>query len=218
MNLIPWRVRNCLSEYFPLFYHLAVNLGRGGNSPEHWDKRLAETWDDASRNWPTLNRMIAAATTTEQRILDIGCGNGSMLRHLKSLGYRDLSGIDISTYAINRLRTAGIEMHYARLPAVPLPEDEFDVVIASAVLEHIIRRRTFVKEIWRVLKPGGCAMIIVPDSCLGPIDEPEHCIVYTASSLRRFLGRYFDLLTLEPVRDINHTTPVLFATVRKPRR
>lgn len=216
MNLIPWRVRNCLSKYFPLFYYLAVNLGRSGNSPEHWDKRLAETWDDAHRSWPTLNKMIAATTTTEQRILDIGCGNGSMLRHLKSLGYRDLNGIDISKYAISRLRAEGIKMHYAQLPEVPLPSDDFDVVIASAVLEHVVRRRAFAKEIRRILKPGAHALIIVPDSCLGPIDEPEHCIMYTASSLQGFLGRYFEVLTLERVRDIHDTTPLLFATVRKP--
>ena len=215
MTFIPWRVKAFLSEHFPLLYHLAVNLGSEGNSPGHWDQRLAETWDDPERNWPTLNKMIASLTTPDDRILDIGCGNGGMLRYLKGLGYRNLNGLDISEYGIKRLRAEGIDMHFSRLPAVPLPDSDLDVVIASAVLEHVIRRRTFIKEIRRVLKPGGRAFIFVPDNCLGPIDEPEHCIKYTDSSLRRFLGRYFHVVSLERVRDIHDTTPLLFATVQK---
>lgn len=39
MPFIPWRVKNFLSEHFPLLYHLSVNLGARGNSPEHRDAR-----------------------------------------------------------------------------------------------------------------------------------------------------------------------------------
>jgi SAM-dependent methyltransferase len=215
MISIPWRVKNFLSEKVPLLYHLAVNLGSAGNSQEHWDRRLAETWDDPGRNWPTLNEMIASLTTSEDAILDIGCGNGGMLRYLKGLGWRHLHGLDISAYAIDRLRAEGIEMHFGRLPSVPLQGEAFDVVIASAVLEHVIRRKAFIREVRRILKPLGRAFIIVPDNCLGPIDEPEHCIKYTKHSLRGFLGRYFDIVSLEGVRDTNDATPLLFAVVRK---
>ena len=41
--MLPWRVKNFLSERFPLAYHLAVNLGAGGNDQVHWDQRLADT-------------------------------------------------------------------------------------------------------------------------------------------------------------------------------
>lgn len=215
MIIIPWRVKNFLSEHFPPLYHLAVNLGSGGNSPERWDRRFAETWDDRGRNWPTLNKIIASLTISGDVILDIGCGNGGMLRYLKSLGYRHLYGLDVSAYAINRLRTEGIEMHFGQLPSIPLEGNRFDVVIASAVLEHVIRRKTFISEIRRVLKPGGRAFIIVPDNCLGPIDEREHCIKYTSSSLQRFLGRYFHIITLESMRDTNNPVPLLFANVQK---
>jgi SAM-dependent methyltransferase len=215
MNLIPWRVKNFVSEYFPVLYHLVMNTGARGNTSEHWDQRLAHTWDAPERQWPTKNELIASLAKPSDVILDIGCGNGGILRHLQSLGYRRLHGLEISSYAIARLLAAGIEMHRGVLPLIPLPEGSFDVVVASQVLEHIIRRGRFLSEIRRVLKPGGQAFIFVPDDCLGPISEPEHVIKYTADTLQRLLRQYFMVVRLERMRDVNHPMPILFAHVEK---
>jgi len=215
MNLIPWRVRNFLSERFPLLYHLVVNAGVSGNSQKHWDLRLAETWEAAGMQWPTKNELIESLTKPSDVILDIGCGNGSILRHLQGLGYRQLQGLEISSYAIQRLRGEGFEMHYGALPWIPLSEASFDVVIASEVLEHVIRRRRFLSEMRRVLKPGGRALIFVPDDCLGPISEREHVIKYNAQSLREFLQRYFSIIGINSIRDVNHSIPILVAHVEK---
>jgi SAM-dependent methyltransferase len=215
MILVPWRVKNFLSERLPLLYHLVVNVGLSGNSQEHWDLALAQSWDSAEMQWPTKNDLIASLTKPSNVILDIGCGNGSMLRHLQGLGYRHLHGLEISGYAIQRLRGEGIEMHYGVLPSIPLPEASFDVVIASQVLEHVIRRRRFLSEMRRILKAGGRALIFVPDDCLGPISEPEHVIKYNAHTLREFLERYFTVISLDSMHDVNHTISVLFAHVEK---
>lgn len=215
MDYLPWRVKNFISQHFPLLYHLAANAGVKGNSTAHWDARLAETWDTGSRQWPTKNQLIASLTRPSEVILDIGCGNGSILRHLKSRGYRDLHGLEISDYAIRRLRADGIEMHFGQLPSIALPAAQYDVVIASQVLEHIIRRRRFLQEVRRVLKPGGRAFIFVPDDCLGPIDEREHVIKYDARSLRKVLEAYFNVVALDSMRDENYAMPILFAHVTK---
>lgn len=213
--VIPWRVRNFLSETCPLLYHLAVNRGLPGNSADHWDRQLAQTWDADSRCWPTKNALIQSLTRPDEIILDVACGNGSILRHLQAQGYPHLIGLETSRYAVERLSSEGIRMVQGRLPDIPLPDASCDVVVASQVLEHIIRRSRFVQEIRRVLKPGGRSFIFVPDNCLGPIDEPEHVIKYTVSSLRKFLGRYFMIERLEAIRDSNYPMSVLFALVRK---
>jgi ubiquinone/menaquinone biosynthesis C-methylase UbiE len=215
MTLIPWRFKFFLSKNVPLLYHLAVNAGLRANSPEHWDARLAETWDDAGRHWPTKNALIASLTKRTDVILDVGCGDGHMLRTLRSDGYQSLHGLEISDYAVQRLRGEGIHMHKGKLPRIPLPDASFDVVIASQVLEHVIRRRFFIKEIKRVLKPGGLACIFVPDDCLGPIDEKEHVICYNSRSLRAFLANYFSSVQIESIRDVNHVAPILYARVAK---
>ena len=214
MTVIPWRVKNFLSERFPLLYHLAANFGAKGNSMEHWDARLAKTWDDTSRFWPAKNQLIASLTDPSDAVLDIGCGNGSILRELRLRGYRNLHGLEISEYAIRRLQDEGIKMHFGVLPAIPLEDAQFDVVIASQVLEHVIRRKRLLREMRRVLKPRGQAFIFVPDNCLGPISEREHVIKFNAYTLRKELERFFAICTIQSIKDPDHAAPILFAHVR----
>jgi SAM-dependent methyltransferase len=139
--MIPWSVKNFLSKQFPLAYHLAVNAGLGGNSEAHWDAMLAETSDDPARAWPTKVEMLRARTRRTDRILDIGCGTGSILRALFAAGYRDLHALELWGYAVRRLSQEGIGAQQGRLPLIDYPDGTFDTVIASQVLEHVIRRR-----------------------------------------------------------------------------
>lgn len=213
MNLLPYRVRKAISDRFPLAYHLVANAGLSGNSVEHWNDWLSKTWD--ARDWPTKTERIIAITSPDDAILDVGCGNGSILRRLAEAGYTDLHGVELSDYAVERLRSCGISMVQGRLPDLPLADGLFGTVIASQVLEHMIRRRRFVQEIARVLKPGGQALIFVPDDCLGPIDEPEHVIKYTRESLATFLAATFDVVSVEVMHDANFEMGVLFARVEK---
>ena len=211
--MIPWRVKSFLSTRFPLAYHLAVNIGARGNDQSYWDQRLAETWHQ--RTWPSKNQRIIQLTAEDDRVLDIACGNGSTLRALKEAKYRHLSGMEISHYAVERLRGEGFTMFEGKVPALPVPDAAYDVVIASQILEHVIRRGFFAREIRRVLAPGGRALVFVPDDCLGPIDEPEHVIKYTKATLTRFLNRHFDVMSVETMKDVNYEMPILFAQVRK---
>jgi SAM-dependent methyltransferase len=214
MTIVPWRVKNFPSEHFPLAYHLAVNFGHRGNDQSHWDQRLAETWE--ARDWPTKNELIGQLTQPGEAILDIACGTGSILRSLKGRGYSKLHGFEISQYAVDRLRAEGVVMYQGRLPNLPMPDACFDVVIASQILEHVIYRRRFMREILRVLKPGGRALIFVPNDCLGPIDEPEHVVKYNQRSFTRFLSGLFEVLSIEIMRDRNYSMSKLFGHVRKP--
>ena len=213
MNVLPWRVRKVISDRFPLIYHLAANLGTSGNDAAHWNGWLAATWD--MRDWPTKTARIRELTKPSDAILDVGCGTGSILRSLAVEGYCDLHGMEISDYAIKRLTAEGITMWQGRLPEVPVPDARFDVVIASQVLEHVIRRDRFAREINRVLRPDGRAFIFVPDDCLGPIDEPEHVIRYNRDSLSRFLARHFRVVAVETMQDANFPMSILFAQVRR---
>ena len=158
---------------------------------------------------------MASATARDQVILDIGCGTGSTLRFLKSRGYENLHGLEISNYAVRRLQGEGITMHLGALPRIPLPDSSVDAIIASQVLEHVVRRRRLLTEIRRVLRPGGQAFVFVPDNCLGPIDEPEHVMKYSAESLRKFLRAYLHVAEIYSFRDLTKSMPILFARAQK---
>ena len=114
-----------------------------------------------------------------QRVLDLGCGEGRHVISMNVLNGADAVGVDLS---LNDLSTAQdrreelVEMvepdgqaDYDALFAVlagnalelPFPDNAFDAVICSEVLEHIPDYRGALAEIFRVLKPGGrfCASV-----------------------------------------------------------
>lgn len=215
MNIIPWRVRATISDRFPLVYHLTVNLFRKRMGIDYWDKSLAEWWGHDVRRWPTKARIISERSDPASALIDIACGNGSILRDLRARGFDNLSGLEISHYAVNRLREEGFTMFHGVLPRIPVPDQSFDTVIASQVLEHIIRRNTFASEISRIMRPGGQAFLFVPNDCLGPIDEPEHVIKYNRKTFESFLNRHFDNVSVEIIKDQNFAMPVLLGHVRK---
>lgn len=209
--MIPWRIKNFFSEHFPLGYHLLANIHSRHESEEYWDAAFDISWQLGSRDWPTKNRLIRTLTSSTDRILDVGCGTGSLLRYLQEYGYSNLEGLEVSSHAVKVLSGHGITMHHARLPDLPLPDEQFDVVIASQVLEHIIRRRKFLHELRRILKPAGALMIFVPDNCLGPIDEPSHVVKFTKDSLAKELSTCFKSVFIESMKDEKFEMPILFA-------
>jgi SAM-dependent methyltransferase len=213
MNPIPWRLRAAISDRFPLLYHYAANLLRPRREERYWDDRLAETWH--RRTWPTKNALIAGRVQRDDAILDIACGNGSILRDLKSRGFTNLSGLELSRYAVDRLRAEGFTMFHGALPRLPVPDASFDVVIASQILEHVIRRNLFCSEITRVLRPAGQAFFFVPNDCLGPIDEPEHVIKYRRPTFEAFMRKHFEVLAIEVIKDANYSMSILLGQVRR---
>ena len=216
MNILPWRVRRVVSDNFPLVYHLTVNLFRRNSGADYWDQNLSEWWQHDVRRWPTKAKLISERSALNADVLDIACGNGSIMKDLRTLGFTSLAGLEISKFAVQKLREEGFRMFQGELPMMPVPDAEFDVVVASQVLEHIIRRDRFAKEIVRVMRPGAQGFIFVPHDCLGPIDEPEHVIKYNRDSFRKFLEKHFDSVAVDVIKDANFPMEVLFGHVRKP--
>ena len=99
------------------------------------------------------------------RILDIGCGNGSITFPLASLGY-PITGIDVSNASISHaagkcpFRNARFLAH--DLSQSPLPE-RYDLIICSEVLEHLSDPSPLVKGMTGALEPGGIAVVTVPN-------------------------------------------------------
>lgn len=98
----------------------------------------------------------------EGKILDVGCGHGYLLARLQSQ-HRSLYGMDMTGGTIkvaqDRIKEASFRLADAR--EIPFKSDTFDYLICTDVLEHIEGDEA-IRECYRVLKPGGTALITVP--------------------------------------------------------
>ncbi len=106
-----------------------------------------------------------------QAFLEIGCGNGLVTKHLAEEYSASVTGIDIDPQQIELARNSvnGMEnLRYLEANAADLPfkEGSFNVVFSFGVLHHIKDWLDALKEVKRVLKPGGYfvyADIIYPE-------------------------------------------------------
>ena len=106
----------------------------------------------------------AAAGRTGLRLLDCGCGTGTNLRVLLE-PYGRAWGFDLTWTGLQFARAAGAaRVARASAAAVPYPSAAFDIVTSFDVLYCLPDEveRESVREMWRVLKPGGAAVVNVP--------------------------------------------------------
>jgi 2-polyprenyl-3-methyl-5-hydroxy-6-metoxy-1,4-benzoquinol methylase len=114
-----------------------------------------------------LRAMVPAESPL--RILDVGCGTGLNAALMRAAGH-SVIGVDLSPVAIGRFREKGLEGFVCDLEAASLPPEvaPFDLVYASEVIEHCADTDAFLKEIHRVLKPGGQLVLSTPNSAFWP--------------------------------------------------
>jgi SAM-dependent methyltransferase len=97
-------------------------------------------------------------------------------------------GIDISAQAIERCRGQGLlDVHVMDAQAPAFPDSTFDVILASDVLEHLDDERAAVRAWFRILRPGGLLVALVPAFMLlwSPHDEAnQHRKRYRLGELR----------------------------------
>jgi 2-polyprenyl-3-methyl-5-hydroxy-6-metoxy-1,4-benzoquinol methylase len=112
-----------------------------------------------------IYRAIAAALRTRHAlgglVLDVGCGTGNLWPHLQSLFDRYI-GADVVRH---RGLPAVLEFCPVDLDAgrVPLPDSEADVVAAVETIEHLENPRAFVRELVRLVRPGGWVVVTTPN-------------------------------------------------------
>jgi SAM-dependent methyltransferase len=132
------------------------------------------------------------------KILEIGCSGGPLIRALHELGYKNVQGIDISRDAIDLCRRRGINDVFVMDGSKPEFKDgQFDIVIASDVLEHIQDDEKALLEWNRILKPAGKLIVFVPafEILWSKHDEANHHYRrYSKSELIRVLeGAQFEI-------------------------
>lgn len=142
---------------------------------EYWSD---EGFKPTGRAGPALQRLFKQ-TVTPGRWLDVGCGDGRTAGlWLREHGC-EYVGVDVSATAVEQARAAGLD---ARLiegaGALPFESGEFDGIVCVEALEHIFRPDEAVRDLRRVLRPGGRLVLTVPN------------VAYWHQRLELFVGRW----------------------------
>lgn len=90
------------------------------------------------------------------RLLDVGCGTGFII-HLASDLFEEIHGVDITPAMMQRVRRdkGNITLHEAAAEALPFDDATFDAVTAYSFVDHVADQPALLREVARVLKPGG---------------------------------------------------------------
>jgi len=136
-----------------------------------------------------------------QKILDAGCGEGHLLEYIQAANpSHELVGYDITDVAIESARRRCPTARIERMDLVKIesPDESFDVIICTEVLEHIYEYREVLGELLRVLKKGGALILTFPNEfnwtvsrlLLGrnPIKVPDHVNSFTPQRLVALVG------------------------------
>ncbi len=135
------------------------------------------------------------------RILEIGCGIGTVVAELARQGY-DAMGTDISQVAIEygRAKYGNVRLEVQPAEELPYADGTFDIVLSFDLFEHIARIDRHVGEVQRVLKPGGHYLFETPNKLSNVVAETlayrslkwrrVHPSLHTPGQLRRRLARH----------------------------
>ena len=139
-------------------------------------------------------------------LLDIGCADGLMLDLLNQDLKISLSiGIDSCLELLRTNPKPDIKMIQGRAENLPFRNEEFEVIIATAVIEHLSQPTKMIKECSRLLKKGGVLIITTPvpfwDKVArktGILKEKGHQKTFSLSALRALLtSQNFKILKAE---------------------
>lgn len=99
-------------------------------------------------------------------LLDLGCGQGFMLKYLQSSGFTNLTGIDISEEQVEKAKSNGFNaIHANAFDFLRENEENFEIIVAIDIIEHFKKEELFelLKLIHKALTPGGLFIMQTPN-------------------------------------------------------
>ena len=168
-------------------------LPEEGSSIKGWQSMMQPVFLRAAR--------LLSHYKGEGRLLDVGTGFGFFLTEMKSRKW-EVRGVEISQKAMDYARSVlGLTVHPGPLEKMGFPENYFDAVTGFYVIEHLPDPMAFLKECYRIIKPGGLLLLRYPHTT--PIknllrlfhienrlyDLPAHLLDFSPKTIQQCLER-----------------------------
>jgi len=143
---------------------VAIQPGPGYDR-RYFERAYFEDHPGKRRSHAFIVRQLAAVGLAAGHVLDVGAGTGYMLRELLAAGYT-CAGLDHSAEAIERaqglepVQRGDVELQLGDVCArIPWPDESFDAVVLHDVVEHLEDDHGAVRELKRVVRPGGFVIV-----------------------------------------------------------
>lgn len=172
--------------------------------PDQYD-RWARIYDRLWRRYMNRTLPVArqtAAVAPDDRVLDLACGTGELLRRIaRHTPEADLTGIDLAPAMVEQARgklaeVPGVRVEQADAHDLPFRDDAFDVVVCASTFHYFTHPAVVLAEARRVLRPTGRLVVLdwcrdfwtcrVMDAVLRRLD-PAHHDCYTVDEMTSLL-------------------------------
>lgn len=129
---------------------------------------------DNEHRYTKMHRLLSRTLgdLAGNRILDLGCCRGLLLERFRGYPGVELAGLELDPAEIDRARARGLEpvreqinrFEDGRIVArLPFEDGSADAVLAGEIIEHVVDTEGFLREIARVLSPGGGVVLSTPN-------------------------------------------------------
>ena len=154
---------------------------------------------------PLHHRLLSAYVFAEKYIngdvLELGCGEGRgidiILKKSKSFTAIDKISEITERLSIKYPKEKFISSSFP--PLINIEDNSFDTIVTFQVIEHINNDNLFVEEIYRILRPGGKALISTPNIEMTLTRNPWHIREYTSRQLQDLTSKFFNKITMKGI-------------------
>ncbi|NMM48844.1 class I SAM-dependent methyltransferase [Marinigracilibium pacificum] len=154
--------------------------------------------DTISSDNPIHRRLLkayyAAIPFVSGNLLEVGCGEGRGVELLAPKA-ENYTAVDKIGEVIERLSAKYPDVKFVQSFIPPFDgweSNQFDTIVTFQVIEHIKDDGLFLKELYRLLKPGGKLLVTTPNINYTLSRNPWHEREYTPSELEKLMAKYFD--------------------------
>jgi 2-polyprenyl-3-methyl-5-hydroxy-6-metoxy-1,4-benzoquinol methylase len=161
----------------------------------------------------TISNMVSELGD-DLKILDVGCGDGSIGKSLRKMGHNVIS-VELPKVAVLAKKGFGVtSIVTGDAETLPFCNEAFDVVVAAELLEHLWNPNVFMREAHRVLRPCGHLII---SGLEGPeaLRYDTHKQYFDVNTLKNVLEGFFTLQRVKRLGPLEAPTYTVVVSFRK---